>query len=279
MKCLDIFLTKRSIISSMFLMLLFVGAVAQVTEVFDIISTTGSIIDKRTGQPLQVGDKVRFDTELEFSSLQDRAVLLNSDKAKYFLEVPKENFINSQLTVASNQALTAVKGRPAPITGTRGNSVLVTNGLSPKSLKEYFSVDTFTVIGSKFILPVTQKDAKKFELVLRYEIGNKVETYISSDLSISKSSLNMQGSYIPECYVSLRDGDKETPVTQLSLFFVEKDELFREFNSLLKALDINKKQKQNNAVVRETLRQYCTDVYGVIDSKVLESIINDFISL
>ena len=264
--------TKKLVISIVCSVLIATAAVAQETEIFDIISASGKIIDKRSGKELQVGDKISFQTELEFGSLNDRAVLLNSEKAKYFLELPKSSFVNSQLTIASNQALSPVKNRPALITGTRGNPTMVTNGLSPQTLKEYFKIDTFTVVGSKFTLPVTTQDARKYDLLLRYEIGIKVEEYVSTDFSIVKNDLKMEGNSITECYVLLKEGDKTVPVTQLSIFFVEKTQLFSEFDSLLKALN----QRGNNNRTRDILIQYCTDVYGMIDRSALETTINDF---
>jgi hypothetical protein len=243
---------------------------------YDIISTTGSIVDKKTGKPLQVGDRVTMQTELQFNSLSDRAVVLNPEKTKYALELPKSSFVNSQLTVTSDEALSPVKSRPALATGVRGSSVMVTNGLSANTLKEYFAIDTFTIVGAKFTLPVRRQDARKYELLLRYEVGNVVEEYFSTDFSISKNDLTTEGNRISECFVLLKDGDTTIPVTQLSLFFVDKTQLFDEFNSLLRALNQPKNDKNK---AREILRQYCTDVYGMIDRNTLESTINDFLAL
>ena len=266
---------KKIIVSMVCMAWLITGVDAQ-EVIYDIISTTGKIVDTKTGKELQVGNRVTLQTDLQFNSLNDRAVLLNPEKTKYFLELPKSSFVNAQLTVASDQALTPVKTRPALITGVRGNSVMVTKGVSQQSLKEYFAFDTFTVVGAKFTLPVTRQDAGKYDLLLRYENGNIVEEYISTDFTISKNDLKMQDNRISECYVLLKEGDKTIPVTQMSLFFVDKTQLFDEFNSLLKALSQTKNDKNK---VRETLRQYCTDVYGIIDRSTLETTINDYLAL
>jgi hypothetical protein len=265
--------STRIIISAVFFVSLINVVSAQDGE-FDVISTTGKIIDKRNGRELQVGDKVSFQTDLEFGSLHDRAVLLNPEKSKYFLEFPKSYLGGSQLTITSNQALVPVKGRPALSTSTRGASVMVTGGLSKKTLKEYLSIDTFTIIGAKFVLPVSKKDAQKFDLVLRYEVGNVVEEYVSTDFSISKNDLKIQGNKINECFVLLKQGDKIEDVKAISLFFVDKPQLHREFNSLLKALNQNKSDKNAS---REIIRQYCTDVYGMIDRNTLDATINEFL--
>jgi hypothetical protein len=265
--------STRTVIGAVFFASLTTGVSAQ-EDVFDIISTTGKIIDKRSGRELQVGDKVSFQTDLEFGSLHDRAVLLNPEKSKYFLELPKSSFVNSQLTITSNQALVAVKGRPALSTGTRGSSAMVTNGLSKKTLEEYLSIDTFTIVGDKFTLPVSPKDKQKFDLVLRYEFENTVEEYISTDFSISKNDLKLQGNKIDECFVVLKEGDVTEDVKAISLVFVDKPQLFGEFSSLLNALEQNNSDKN---VKRETIRQYCTDVYGMIDRNTLDTTINDFL--
>jgi len=250
------------------------GVTAQEVVTYDIISAMGTIVDKTTGKTLQVGDRITLQTELQFSSMHDRAVLLNPEKVKYNLELPKSSFVGQQMTVASHQALAPIKTRPALITGVRGNSALTAKGVSPQTLKEYFDVDTFTIIGSKLKLPVTNKDVGKFGLLLRYENGDNVEEYLSTDFSIAQSDLKLQGNGISECYVLLKEGAQTIPVTQLSLFFVEKTQLFDEFNSLLKAL--NQKKVDKNAV-RKIVRQYCADVYGMIDSAILEETINDYL--
>lgn len=265
--------TFISFISSTCLMFLLTAATAQT---YDIISTSGTIIDRRSGRELQVGDNINFQTELQFSSLHDRAVLMNSEKAKYFLELPRSSFIDAQFTIASYLALSPVRSRPALITGTRGNPALIANGLSQQTLREYFAIDTFTIIGNRFRLPVSRADAEIFDLLLRYVDGNKVEEYVSSDFYIVKSDLILQGNGIRECFVMLRDGDNVVPVTQLSLFFVDKEQLFREFDSLLNALN---HRKENNNTTREILRQYSVDVYGVIDRAVLETTISDYLDL
>ena len=60
----------------------------------------------------------------------------------------------------------------------------------------------------------------------------------------------------------------------MSLFFVDETQLFNEFNSLLKALNQKKEEKIK---VRKILRQYCSDVYGVIDGGTLDATIDGFL--
>jgi len=264
---------KNFIICIVCLICLIAGTSAQEIGTYNIISTTGTIVDKTSGKVLKVGDRVNLKTDLRFNSLTDRAVVLSPSQTKYFLELPKSSFVNQQLTVTSDQAIAPIRTRPALITGVRGSSVLAAKGVSPQSLKEYFAIDTFTIIGAKFTFPVSKADAEKFDLLLRYENGDTIEEYLSTDFSIVRNDLKMQGNGIAECYVLLMESNQTIPVTQLSLFFVDKKQLFAEFNSLLKALKLKKK----DAKVRAVLRQYCTDVYGMIDGVILETTLTDYL--
>ena len=257
-------------------MLLTVSVSAQDMVIYDIISTTGTIIDNSSGRELQIGDRISFQTMLQFGSPHDRAVLLSPEKSRYFLGLPTQNVISSELTVASGLALTPVTARPALIAGVRGGSTLTTNGVSQNTLREYFAVDSFTVVGNVFRLPVTRNDAEKFELLLRYETENGVKEHILTDFTINKDDLLTQGDKISECFVLLKEGNAITHVTQTSIFFVEKEQLFREFDSLLNAISQNRNERN---AVREILRQYCTDVYGIIDRTVLEATINEFLNV
>ena len=264
----------KVIMCQIFLLAWITGAVAQ--ETYDVISTTGKIIDKRTGMALQVGSQVTLQTELQFSSLYDRAVLLCPAKTKHFLELPKSSFVNQQLSVTSEQALSPVKNRPKLVTGIRGSTALVTQGVSVQTLKEYFGSESFTVIGAELVLPVTKQDAKKYGLQLRYEYGTKVEDCALSSFTISKKSLKTKGNHIAECYVLLKDSDQTVPVTQIALYFVDKTQLFKEFDSLLKAMNQKKTEKD---LAGDILRQYCTDVYGNIDRTSLEKAINEYLAV
>ena len=85
----------------------------------------------------------------------------------------------------------------------------------------------------------------------------------------------MNNNNITECYVLLKNGDQLIPVTQFSLFFVDKIQLFREFDSLLKAM---KQKKTDKEEANDILRQYCADVYGNIDRGTLERAMHEYLS-
>ena len=259
----------------LFLTFPYADVIAQSAETYDIVSIIGKIVDKRSNRELLVGEIVNFQTELEFSGLHDRAIVLNSEKTKYYLELPKASVMNMQLTVASNIALAPVQNRSSIVnSGLRRGGILFTEGLSPKTLKDYFEIDAFTIIGTSFALPVLGRDKEKFDLMIRYETENSVVEYIARDFIINKSDLKILGSSISECFVYLiQENGEVLPVTQLTLFFVEKDVLLAEFEALLKAL---KHEKVYDSSTRDILRNYCADVYGVIDRNTLELIIDDF---
>lgn len=244
---------------------------AQETGFYNIISISGKVKDMNTDKEMEIGSRIELQTLVEFGSLYDKAVLLSPSKVKYFLEPPATSFIDRQLTVSSAQALKKVKSRPQLVTGIRGYAALKTEGVTQKTLRDYFGTDTFTVIGSTLQLPVSQKDIEKYDLIIRYEKGD-VEEYILPDFEISKKMLNLTGSIIRECYILMKEENKMVPVTQIMLSFVEQDRLFKEFDTLLSALNIDKKSPD----AHQELHHYCNDVYGIIDRKVLEQTIDQF---
>jgi len=250
--------------------------ISQDLEIFNIIKTEGNIIDTRTGKELKIGDEVNFQTNLEFGSLNDWAVLLNPEKAGYYLKLPVSSFGNSQLTVASNIALSPVNKniRAALVTGGTNRRF---HGVAPENLKsEYFLTDTFTIIGNSFKLPVLLEGAKKYDLVLRYNNGNNIEEYVSQDFTILKNNLKLQGNIIPDCSILLREGDNTVSLTKLLIRFIDEENLVIEFDVLLKALD---HQKSVNNETRDILYDYCNNIYGIIDPAVLFTVINDFLEL
>jgi hypothetical protein len=72
----------------------------------------------------------------------------------------------------------------------------------------------------------------------------------------------------------LVEGETVMPVTQVALCFIDEKNLFQEFSAWLNALKI---KKSNSAEVRRELRQYCRDVYGMMDNTNLNDAIARFL--
>jgi hypothetical protein len=246
---------------------------AQEKGAYNILSVDGHIIDQKTNKELQIGEKINLQTMLEFENLQDKAILLSPSKVKYRLEVPKTHTSNQ--VVSSQRALQQVKSRPMLVTGVRGvEAQMISDGVSTQSLGEYFGQDTFTIIGNQLKLPVSSGDMEKYKLVIRYE-NDGVKEVVLEDFLISRDDLDLNTAQprISECFLLLNDDHTMSPVTQVSLFFVDENRLFEEFSALLQALRVPKKDTPKS---RKILKQYCLDIYGTIDQKNLNQSLRNY---
>ncbi|MDR0714888.1 MAG: hypothetical protein LBF89_11630 [Bacteroidales bacterium] len=246
------------------------SAAAQEIGSYSILSVTGKIIDKQTSQELVIGQKINLQTTLLFDIASD-AVVLSPSKVKYRIALPAQHVMSSTLEIPSQQAIRLMPTRPILATGTRGSESLSAD-FSISSLKNYFGADTFSVIGNSLKLPIREADAKKGSLIVRYEKDGIKEIRLK-DFTLDKAQLIPGGSHINECFILMDDGEQMQTVTQIRLFFVDENRLMKEFSALFRALETEKKDTPEN---RKILSQYCTDVYGCIDRKNLNSAVERF---
>ncbi|MDR1666775.1 MAG: hypothetical protein LBS03_03655 [Bacteroidales bacterium] len=245
---------------------------AQEVGTYGILSVNGKIVDKQTGRELVVGQQVHLQTTLSFAIASD-AVVLSPSKVKYRIELPDKYVMSSVLEAPSQEVIRQVKVRPLLVTGTRGNQSLLTD-LSLPSLRSYFGTDTFSVIGNSLKLPVIQNNTKNPKLLIRYE-KNGVKEVKLNNLTLDKAQLAPDGNRIDECFIMLDDGKQLLPVTQVRLFFIDENRLFREFEAFFSAMEIERTDTPKN---REMLEHYCTDLYGNIDRKNLKNTLETFFS-
>jgi hypothetical protein len=139
-------------------------------------------------------------------------------------------------------------------------------------LKKYFGADTFAIIGNSLNMQVRSADAQKFDLVLRYNVDDAIKDVIAEDFVIRQSDLGL--TQIEDCFILLREGKTMTPVTRVTLCFINEQNLHREFAAWLNAM---KMQKSRTSEQRTELRQYCRDVYGVTDNNNLNDVISRFL--
>ncbi len=247
---------------------------AQERGEYDIISVKGRIIDKKSGKTLNIGNQINLQTDLEFGSSGDRAVLLNSGGTqKYYLSVPNASSSSgARLIMSSDAALRTIDHQPILITRSKKPDYIPIAGM-----KDYFGSDLFSVIGDSLSLPITPSEKKKYALILRFEEGNTPKDVISYNFTIDKKSLSLSEdqSEISECYIVLRNlsDQSETTIKPVTLSFVDEARLFKEFSALLKAM---KKNQSDTPPNRQILKQYCADVYGNIDPKTLDKTISKY---
>jgi len=241
------------------------GGYAQESGVYHVIGVNGRIVNQQSGKELQSDEQVYLQTMLLFGNASDKAILLSPSQRRYRLEMPVSS---GQLLVSSDKSLHEIKSRPLLSTSTRGMAPV-----SPEMLKNYFGADTFAIAGNSLNLPVGSNDVQKYDLVFRFAENNAIKEVISGDFVIRQSDFGR--TQINDCSILLREGENMTPVTQATLCFIDEQNLYQEFTAYLNALNI---QTDKTSEVRRELRQYCRDVYGVMDNNRLNEVIARFLS-
>ena len=238
---------------------------AQESGVYHVIGVNGRIVNQQSGKELQSDQQVPLQTMLLFGNATDKAILLSPSQRRYRLELPVSS---EQLLVSLDKSLHEIKSRPLLSTSTRGMAPI-----TPEMLKNYFGADTFAIVGNSLNMPVGSNDVQKYDLVFRYSENNTIKEVISGDFVIRQS--DMGRTQIDNCSILLREDEKITPVTQVTLCFIDEQKLYQEFTAYLNALNI---QTDKTSEVRRELRQYCRDVYGVMDTNRLNDVIARFLS-
>ena len=232
---------------------------------YRVISVTGRIVNQQSGNPLQSNEQVDGQSTLLFGDPSAKGIVLSPSQERYRVEPPASD----QLTASFGSSLREIKSRPMLATGTRG----LIKPVSLETLKEYFGADTFAIVGNSLNMQVSKNDAQKFDLVFRFEENDRIRDVTFGDFVIRQNVIDAME--IEECFILLRDGDRVMPVTNVALVFLNEKDLHQEFAILLSAKNI---KKSSSAEARKELRQYCRDVYGVMDVRNMEDVINRFLS-
>jgi hypothetical protein len=230
-----------------------------------VIGVTGRIVNQQSGKVLQANEQVNLQTTLLFGNASDKAIVLSPSQERYRLELPASS---EQLAVSFDKSLREIKSRPLLATGTRG-----LEPVSLEVLKKYFGADTFAIVGNSLNMQVKKSDIQKYDLIFRFEEKDEIRDVTFNDFVIRQSDLG--STQINECFILLREGEKVTPVTEVALIFVNEKDLHKEFATWLNAMNI---KKSSSAEARKELRQYCRDVYGVMDNSNLNDVVNRFLS-
>jgi hypothetical protein len=232
---------------------------------YHVIGVNGRIVNQQSGKELQTNEEVYLQTTLSFGNASDKAILLGPSQRRYRLELPVSS---EQLVVSSDKSLHEIKSRPLLSTSTRGMAPV-----TPETCKNYFGTDTFAIIGNSLNMQVKKSDLQKYDLIFRFEENDKIRDVTFGDFVIRQNVIG--SSQVNECFILLREDEKITPVTEIALWFVNEQNLFQEFTTWLNVKNI---KKSSSADARKELRQYCRDVYGVMDNNNLNDVINRFLS-
>ena len=144
--------------------------------------------------------------------------------------------------------------------------------ITPELLGAYFGADTFAIIGNHLKIDVDSNVTENADLVFRFTENNTTREIVSNDFVIRQNDMGGR-TQINDCMILLREGDKLTPVTKVTLLFVDEQNLHREFAAWLNGLE---KPVDKRYEIRRELQEYCRDVYGVMDNTMLNNAINSF---
>ena len=222
---------------------------AQEIGLHHVVKIDGRIVNQQSGTELQINGQVNMHTMLLFGTVADNAILRSPSQRRYRLATTGE------LLVSSDRSLREMKSRPMTDTDIR-----LTGEMPPETLKKYFGTDTFAIVGNKLNIEVGPENEQKYDLLFRFKENNKTKEVVSKDFTIKQNDFGKN--VINDCIILLREGNKITEITQVSLWFIDEQSLHQEFTAWLTGME---EQTDTNYKKREELQQYCRDVYGVMD--------------
>ena len=235
------------------------GSYAQGDGLYHVIVVNGRIVDQGAGNTeLRNNMPVRLQTNLLFDNPSHNAVLRSSFDKRYRLVAPGR--------------LHEIRSRPSNTASLRSSSGRALS-ITPELLENYFGADTFAIVGSSLKLNVDGSVAENMNLVFRFQENNTTQEVVSADFVINKNNFG-EHSQINDCLIMLREGDTTTPITTVTLLFVEEQNLHQEFAAWLNGLG---RPLEMDFEIHDELKQYCRDVYGVIDNEILNRVINNFL--
>ncbi|HZJ73699.1 MAG TPA: hypothetical protein VFC87_02735 [Perlabentimonas sp.] len=267
--------TAKIIIS----MLLFLSINTYAQDVYNVTRVNGNVTILGSGENVVAGDVLNPDEFLLFENLESYLITIGSDLNRHQIKIQE-----SQLS-ADTQMLTSTVEQAAKPTRMRSLMLAHFNPAEQEisDLRQYFGNDKFSVIGDAVNVPLNDKKYPltddKF-IVFYYRVDNspvskkighneqtllveKDQLFTSSVGSISGNEISNLAVY--EYENTTKQGNE---ITRFTLVFVDKDELVKEFNTIIPIL---KRQKMEDNEIKKYLIEYYYDFYGATDSKTIDS--------
>jgi len=180
----------------------------------------------------------------------------------------------------------AVKSRAAFVSRSGG----ALNEPEVKDLKNYFGSDEFTIIGDSLGVPLNTSvyplNSNQF-IVFYYTINDQPVTkkigFNENILNIDREKLmksktaELEDAEITNLtvYRYERDSQQTDFITEFSLNFVEREAIISEFKTLIPIL---RSQEMDRAQIKNYMKEYYYDFYGITDKKYLESFTEDVLT-
>lgn len=254
------------------------GFTAQAQEVFNVTRVSGKITNLKTSKEVVSGDILNPDDQLLFESFDSYAIAIGSNMGRFQIKLQDSEQKQEQLMLTATVAESA---RPTKMR----NLMLIRFDPSEKEvsdLKQYFGNDKFSVIGNSIDIPINSKSYplsdEKF-IVFYYRVDNKPvqkkigfadQTLILEKDKLTNSSAGtISGNEISNLavYQYEKSSRSSQEITRFTLVFVDKDELKKEFYTIIPIL---KRQKMSDPDIKKYLIEYYYDFYGATDSKTID---------
>lgn len=260
------------------LSLMFLGITAQAQQVFNVTRVSGKITNLKTSKEVVSGDVLNSDDQLLFESFDSYAIAIGNNMGRFQIKLQDSEQKQEQLMLTATVAEAA---RPTKMR----NLMLIRFDPSEKEvsdLKQYFGNDKFSVIGNSIDIPINSKSYplsdEKF-IVFYYRVDNKPvqkkigfadQTLILEKDKLTNSSAGtISGNEISNLavYQYEKSSRSSQEITRFTLVFVDKDELKKEFYTIIPIL---KRQKMSDPDIKKYLIEYYYDFYGATDSKTID---------
>lgn len=250
------------------------------TENYYIIKLKGEIYNQTSGKALKQGDAIKADDKLKFAQKDAQALVISDTRGRFTLKYPESvKDFDSGLTVFVKNALL----------GNQQNR-LSTRGVATQSavykLDEYLGHDNFNVIGDELKVKLSKKAYpiyRGYTIVASYCIGDKVyrKELSAKDQSflLSRSKLELpvdEEVFLKDVHIYKTNvsANKEDLITTINIRFISKDELEKEFMTIIDKFNDGQTSKSK---IRALIMNYFADFYGKTDEMYINQYVNQLI--
>jgi len=258
--------------------LLLFGYTVQAQSLFNVTRVQGKITNLKTGKELMAGDAISAEDQLLFESMDSYAIAIGDNMARFQIKLQEGDHTAEQpmLTKTAKETAKPTKMR---------SLMLIRFDPSEKEisdLKQYFGNDKFSIIGNSIDIPVSPKNYplsdEKF-IVFYYKVDNKPvqkkigfaeqSLILERDKLTSSSAGTISGNEISNLavYQFEKTSRSSQEITRFTLVFVDKEELKKEFYTIIPIL---KRQKMADPDIKKYLIEYYYDFYGATDSRTID---------
>jgi hypothetical protein len=266
-------------ISLAFALIALLAFSTQAQEAYHVTRVSGEITILSSGKGVAAGDVLTPDEFLLFESLESYAIAISDEMGRFQIK------IHDNLIDGDPQMLTStVKDAAVP---TKMRNLMLAR-FDPgqqeiSDLRQYFGNDKFSVIGDAVNVPLNNQkyplsDDKFIVFYYRVDdkpvskkVGHDQHTLIlEKDKLFTSSAGSIDGNEISNLAVYEYENTTKrgNEITRFTLVFVDKDELLKEFHTIIPIL---KRQRMGDDEIKKYLIEYYYDFYGATDSKTIDS--------